>query len=65
MDGQHCLKQRNKLILRGRRRPWWRVVRPSFPQKLQETVGRRRAWARTWGPAFWPHFCYCQLCDLE
>ena len=30
-DGQHCLKQRNKMILRGRRLPWWRALRPGLP----------------------------------
>lgn len=30
-DGQHCLKRRNKMILRGRRLLWWRVLRPGLP----------------------------------
>lgn len=30
-DGQHCLKQRNTMILRGRRLPWWRALGPGLP----------------------------------
>lgn len=30
-DGQHCLKRRNTMILRGRRLPWWRALGPGLP----------------------------------
>lgn len=38
-DGQHCLKQRNEMISRGRRLTWWRARSGGFSShKLQEAV---------------------------